>query len=491
MNISAKGLIILTSSLLVMVSLACGMPFGLDIGGSGTDGSETQTDRPDEVAQEITSTPTRTPSPTPTNTNIPTDTPEPTPTATLVVRFTITPSPTPVRLSSNAPVSASGGGEGPVIDPATGLPAADAGTDSTQTNTSTSTGGTVLRAAIANPVNVLVNSDFEAEWDAWHGVAPGWTPFDNGTAHFGWYNDTWFKVVYNGEQAQLIEIINSEGQGDRYAGIYQTVSVVPGAEYEFTINGLVRSDEGSQEASGGGYVLQYGFDLQGGNDWTLVTEWVSLPFPEYPREDPTSNNEYNYGTHTAKVIPTTNKLTVYIRGWKKWADFNEGNFDIDTLVLKGTGKYPSGSVQTVAVATNTPAPEEPTLVPAEATATPTQGATVVSEPTLTLTPTTQVVAQADTPTPTATPPAPPTPTPTPSIAATPTPAGMPTSGGEPPVEGPAKSILIISLLSLALLLGGAVFGVIRPYLKSQKSGAMPKKPSMAKASPSPHKLIKK
>lgn len=371
--------------LIVLVTmLACNLPFGIGI-----------EREPGEVAQLPTNTPfaTSTPTAIPTSTFTPTNTPEPTPTATLVVL----PTATPTAVSGASGVSVELGGDPTAIAAATAEMAAAAPSK-----------------PVAGSDNVIVNGDFEAAWPDIQAVATGWMPFDNGKAHFGWYKDTWHKVVFDGENAQLIEIINDAGQGDRYAGIYQTVKVVAGAEYELIIHGLVRSDEGSEGVSGSGYALQYGLDYNGGNDWKAVTEWITFPFPEHPREDPNASNVYNYGTYSAKITPKGKTLTLFIRAWKKWADLNEGNFDVDAVSLRGTG--------------------------AAATAT--------------LTPPSTVEA------PTATPQPVPTDTPAPTITPTFLPE-MPASGGVLDTESPSKAVLLIAVLSVFIFSAGAIVGVIR------------------------------
>jgi hypothetical protein len=211
-----------------------------------------------------------------------------------------------------------------------------------------------------SPTNVIVNGGFEEGFLEWQGVGVGWGRFHNGSAHAGWYDDTWFKVVYEGEHAQLLELKNAT-EGNRYVGIFQTVSVVPNAEYVLTLHGLVRSDEGSIEASNYGYRLHYGIDFKGGTDWeSSDITWVELPWDDQPREDPTGGNEYRIETYTTNIKAETDKLTLFIRGWKKWADPREGNYDIDGVSLVGpSSSEGGGEVQPTATSVPaTPVPEE-------------------------------------------------------------------------------------------------------------------------------------
>ncbi len=325
-NLSRQKILFLLL-LLLLLSLACNLPYGIGMKRPGetntaedsrTDVSE---DRKDEgpVVQLPVGTPTAPPTATYLPTFTPTNTPEPTPTATQVV----VPSSTPIFPVSTQPVPVEGtvvfvNVDGTVV-PATLPPPQPSG-------------------PVAPPDNVFVNGSFDDPWPDNLPVAPGWTPFDNEKAHFGWYKDAWSKVVYDGAQAQLIEIINDQEEGDRIAGIYQTVNVIPGAEYELVIHGLVRSDEGNEGLSGNGYAFQYAIDFGGGDDWQNIGDnWTTLPFPEHPREDPTAKNVYTYGAHTIRFRPSGSRLTLFIRGWKRWPDLNEVNFDIDAISLHGAG----------------------------------------------------------------------------------------------------------------------------------------------------------
>jgi len=185
--------------------------------------------------------------------------------------------------------------------------------------------------------NLIKNGSFEEGFT--NGVGNHWQTFANGgLADYSFHADDWDRVVWDGEYSQLIEISTKAYGGsepDRYAGIYQVVDVVPGARYEFNFRGMVRSTEGDEEDSQYGYRIQLGFDYNGGTDWQAVTEWIEMPWPEYPRLEP------GYWKNYYKVIyPTSNKLTIFIRCWKKFPTAREeGLFNIDGVSL--TGKAPT------------------------------------------------------------------------------------------------------------------------------------------------------
>ncbi len=329
MPLLKKQKILLLSFLILLFSVACNLPYGIGLESPQeiVDAVSSAAEEAVQVAQggDALPTPDGPRAPTPTATYLPTftptTTPYPTPTATKVVPEGSFQESNTAKLIEGTPVTVIGE---PQV--ATG-PAPVSVSNRPQ--------------AIAGSENVIYNGDFEAEWPEWQGVAPGWHSFDNGEAHFSWYNDKWYKVVYQGEQAQLIEIVNDGGKVYRAGGIYQSVNVVPWAEYELTIHALLRSDEGNEEDSEFGYAMEYGIDYYGGDNWEFVHEWTPMPLPEYPRQDPKDEHTYEYSVFTTRIIPVSDKLTLFIRGNKKWPNYSEGNFDIDAVSLRGTGKPPS------------------------------------------------------------------------------------------------------------------------------------------------------
>lgn len=208
----------------------------------------------------------------------------------------------------------------------------------------------------AQSVNVIKNGSFEDEFI--NGVAKYWQAFNNGgDASYGYHDDTWEKVVYDGEHSQLIEIHTKAVGGsekDRYSGIYQVVDVVPGRRYMFSFYGMIRSTEGTESQSKWNYRVQVGYDYNGGTDPWAVTDWVEMSWPEYPRLSPGRIQSYAHG-----VTPTSDKLTVFIRVWKKFPTVGEeANINIDAVSL--VGPAPAGLVVET-TATEAPAVEQPTI----------------------------------------------------------------------------------------------------------------------------------
>lgn len=182
--------------------------------------------------------------------------------------------------------------------------------------------------------NLIANGDFEQGFQDKFGVGYGWGGFSNGNATVGWSADTWEQVVVKGKYAQLIEISNAT-ERDRYAGIYQTIPVVPGQTYKLSLKGSIRSEEGDITVSDYGYRLQVGVDYEGGTAWELIPEqnWQEVPWDEQPLSG--TNGSFRIDTFETTLTAKTDKLTLFIRAWKKWLNNGSGLYDLDEISLTG------------------------------------------------------------------------------------------------------------------------------------------------------------
>ena len=203
-------------------------------------------------------------------------------------------------------------------------------------------------AVSAASVNVLMNGSFEDEFI--NGVGKYWTPFDNGgDAAYGYHDDTWSSVVYDGKYSQLLEMHTKAvggSQKDRYMGVYQVADVVPGKRYMFSFYGMIRSSEGTEKHSKYNYRVQLGYDFNGGTDPWAVTDWVEMSrWTEHPLLSPGPIQSYAHG-----VTATTDKLTVFLRVWKKFPTVGEeANINIDAVSLLGPRALISAPAPTDAV----------------------------------------------------------------------------------------------------------------------------------------------
>jgi hypothetical protein len=137
--------------------------------------------------------------------------------------------------------------------------------------------------------NVIANSEFDQGFQG-DGVAEKWSGFDNGNADFRFRSDELPWVKDEEGQTQIIRISDVE-LPDRYAGVYQTVEVVPESVYTFTISGLMRTNVGDAELTGYGYSLEIGFDTSvigpsylGANNSAnkMSTDSTATPLPSLP-----------------------------------------------------------------------------------------------------------------------------------------------------------------------------------------------------------------
>jgi hypothetical protein len=197
----------------------------------------------------------------------------------------------------------------------------------------------VVVPSIAGPAdNLVANGDFEGGFRV-NGVANGWRKFQNGgemTA--SWHDDTWIAVAYDGAHSQLIEI-NTVCRGasdpDRYAGIYQKLSVKAGTTYELCMHGMLRSLWGDPDPISWGYVAQVGIDQHGGTDWSALAagDWTDVPWDTvYPRTEPGEEMD----SYCMNVKAESNSLTLFIRLWKKWPTAGrEVLLNVDGITFEG------------------------------------------------------------------------------------------------------------------------------------------------------------
>jgi len=108
--------------------------------------------------------------------------------------------------------------------------------------------------AILQTGDIIKNGGFEAGFDDL-GVGVDWQHFRNDGAVVSFSSETFEALIKAGSKAQRISVEQAL-QADRYAGIYQTLEVVPNRTYSFTIYGQARTLFGDVDKSGYGYRVQ-------------------------------------------------------------------------------------------------------------------------------------------------------------------------------------------------------------------------------------------
>lgn len=209
--------------------------------------------------------------------------------------------------------------------------------------------------------NVIRNGDFEQNPRS--DIATHWEPYDNGQAHFGWYAERWPEAVHSGQSSQLMEIFEVFGYApNRVMAIYQTVDVVPNANYQLTIHALMRSDAPAPLRNKGDYAMRWGVDYGGRGKYHRVETWVTMPISEQLRlgsAGPADEAEHLFFQRITGTIFTgnSNKISLFINGEKINPTGTEVNFNVDDVSL--VGPYPVAPPQTAS-------PAQP-IIPAAAT----------------------------------------------------------------------------------------------------------------------------
>jgi hypothetical protein len=205
-----------------------------------------------------------------------------------------------------------------------------------------------LPAAEPEPsgVNVIRNGDFEIPWpeqdgSALGGVAPEWEGYDNGRAHFAWYEDMWAEAVHRGYRSQLMEMWEHEPNVlDRVMTIHQTVDVVPDTEYYLRLYAILRTDADPELRNQYEIEMHWGIDPYGEGRYDNVETWVPMNLTEQNRLGSTAEypNDlplvYEKITGTVTISDST-QITLFIRGLKKFPNNVEVNMNIDDVELIG------------------------------------------------------------------------------------------------------------------------------------------------------------
>ncbi len=222
--------------------------------------------------------------------------------------------------------------------------------------------------------NVIKNGDFEQNPTS--SIATYWQLYDNGQAHFGWYDEHWVEAVHSGQHSQLMEIFQVEGYvPDRVMAIYQTVDVIPNSNYMLTLHALMRSDAPAELRNKGEYGMDWGIDYSGAGKYHFVEQWVTMPISEQLRigsngQSSDDQTHLYFQRITATVYTgNSNRLTLFIRGVKAEPTGTEVNYNVDDVTLIGPYVVPPTPTPTrtpVPIPTFPPTPTvtpTPTLTP--------------------------------------------------------------------------------------------------------------------------------
>jgi hypothetical protein len=186
-------------------------------------------------------------------------------------------------------------------------------------------------AAVSGP-NLVANGSFEEGFVVGLDVPQGWGYFHNDPASVGFHDDQWSEVVASGAHSQLIEIHRSTLR-DTYAGIVQTVNVVPGQKYWLGFLGAVRTDDPAAVASNKGYSLEYAIDQSGNRDWQHVSAWVQAPWRTQLRTGTEGDQSIDLSQIDVFFTARGSRVSLFIRAHKSGASDKEGDFNIDGVEI--------------------------------------------------------------------------------------------------------------------------------------------------------------
>lgn len=216
--------------------------------------------------------------------------------------------------------------------------------------------------ASAQGGNLLRNGSFEQGFVEQAGcgvIGVGWHCFTNdGETNYGFFDDPLAATAADGQHSQLIELSTVE-QGfanpDRFAGIYQTVSVDCPAVYQINLRGMIRtSTKNDSFRDPWRYRVQIGWTFGSTTAWQAVTNWTDVGWDTYGYQlAPTSLNSYQ-----AKLITQAPYITIFVRVWKKWGEIGETlAVNLDSISL--TRSNNSGAI--LPTLAPTPIPTAPPL----------------------------------------------------------------------------------------------------------------------------------
>jgi hypothetical protein len=213
-----------------------------------------------------------------------------------------------------------------------------------------------LGLGIQGNANIIYNGNFE------FGFYPvpelGFEPPDIGHVPNNW---NWFKNekygkynIYNNESFGLIcpddlseatsgknslsIHMQSTDESDARLGVYQTVNVEKGLEYLFFMAGTIQVQDGGSSPDINHHVMIY-FDHTGNTDWRAIPheKWTRIPWKEQRLEfkisGPDDPDLAQIQDYYEVVRAKSSTLTIFLMGWRRWANWRTGIFTLDCVSL--------------------------------------------------------------------------------------------------------------------------------------------------------------
>ncbi|RME75338.1 MAG: hypothetical protein D6784_08120 [Chloroflexi bacterium] len=209
---------------------------------------------------------------------------------------------------------------------------------------------------IPGEANLVQNGNFE--YGFYTVPELGFEPPDVGHVpnHWQWFrNEKYGKYnIYNNEGFGLVcpDDLSSETSGknslsihiqstdesDARLGVYQTVPVTPGVDYLFSISGTIQVQPGGSSPDINHHMLVY-FDHTGNTDWRAIPheKWIRIPWKEQELEfevsGPNDPDLAQVEDYYQVVRAKSDKLTIFLMAWRRWANWRTGIFTLDCVSL--------------------------------------------------------------------------------------------------------------------------------------------------------------
>jgi hypothetical protein len=179
-----------------------------------------------------------------------------------------------------------------------------------------------------------------------------------------------------GDTSSLELHMQSTDQQDARLGVYQTVEVVPGEYYRFSMSGTLQIQSGAstlqpddpdapEEAQN--HTIELFFDQAGNTDWRAIPHerWTILPWEEQKLEFQVSEDNEDIAEiedYYTYIRAQSNRMTIFITLWRKWANWRTGIGSIDCVALLPVepSRLPAEVIR--AAASGAPVPIQPAVL---------------------------------------------------------------------------------------------------------------------------------
>ncbi|MCB0177968.1 MAG: hypothetical protein KDI62_07050 [Anaerolineae bacterium] len=143
--------------------------------------------------------------------------------------------------------------------------------------------------------------------------------------------------------------IQSTDQQDARIGVYQVVDgLTPGQTYRFSMSGTLQIQSGAttlqpddpkapEEAQN--HTIELYFDQTGNTDWKAIPheKWTLVEWPEEKLEFKVSKDNEDLAdiqSYQTFITAQSDKMTVFMTLWRKWANWRTGIASIDCVALQ-------------------------------------------------------------------------------------------------------------------------------------------------------------